>query len=141
MGEPPVAIQKVIRGYGSGYGSVYGYGDGYGDGYGYGDFLYQFLMDQTNSLPDGKYAFWWSDSKGLPCNGGEKGNVAQPGLVEQTQGPLILCENGTLHATINPSKWKGDRLWLVEIIGDYIQDADKIGCLQRRIVKEIKRKI
>ncbi|MEK6880141.1 MAG: hypothetical protein AABY22_11055, partial [Nanoarchaeota archaeon] len=50
--------------YGSGeYGSGYGYGSGDGDGE-YRDFLYQFLMDQTKSLPDGNYAFWWSDWNG-----------------------------------------------------------------------------
>ena len=57
--------------------------------------------------------------------------------MQETKGPLRLCENGTLHATYNPYEWKGDRLWLVALIGEVKREGDKLGALKREILADI----
>jgi hypothetical protein len=57
--------------------------------------------------------------------------------VQSVEGPLNLCAPGTLHATYIPSKWKGERLWLVAMIGEVVEQEDKLGALQREIIAEI----
>jgi hypothetical protein len=52
-------------------------------------------------------------------------------------GPLNLCNAGTLHATYIPSKWKGERIWLVAMIGEVIEQDDKLGALEREIIAQI----
>jgi hypothetical protein len=44
-----------------------------------------------------------------------------------------------LHATLEPSKWKGERTWLVALGGDVIGDATKMGALSREILAEVPR--
>jgi hypothetical protein len=56
--------------------------------------------------------------------------------VEIAPGPLELCSKGTLHATLLPPKWKGERWWIVALIGDVVDGDDKLGALQREIVGE-----
>jgi hypothetical protein len=150
-------------GYGYGYGDDgdgygYGYGDdgdGYGDdgdGYGYGGdgeywyativyFAAKWNTDQRSRMAElsrsgAKLAFWRSSSSGLPTNGGGKIEVAAPGVVHTSPGPLSLCLAGTLHATLIPPKWKGDRWWVVALIGEVVGDDDKYGCLTREIIGE-----
>jgi hypothetical protein len=139
--------------YGSGSGSGYGSGDGYGygsgDGYGYGDgswepFVPAFagkLSDvQTARLGELKnqgatIAYWCSDAKGKPCNGGS-GKPVSAGHVDTEPGPLSLCSPGTLHATHFPQKWKGDRWWIVALIGEVVSDGEKFGALKREVIGE-----
>jgi hypothetical protein len=59
------------------------------------------------------------------------------GDVHETKGPLALCNNGTLHATFNPDKWKGERWWVVAMHGDIAIGENKIGALKREIIAEI----
>ena len=47
----------------------------------------------------------------------------------------LLCV-GTLHATMLPGKWRGERLWIVAMHGEVIGDDEKFGCLKREIVGE-----
>ena len=49
---------------------------------------------------------------------------------------LSLCDRGTLHATMLPGKWRGERLWIVAMHGEVIGDDEKFGCLKREIVGE-----
>ena len=153
-------------GYGSGYGYGFGYGDGsgYGDGFGYGDgsgygsgdgsgsgdgFGYGdgdgdslFYWEQIarkfvcNLATNVFVAFWKSDKSGRPCNGGSSSPV-EIGQIQKASGPLNLCHANTLHATLNPAKWKGDRLWIVAMHGEIQQDGDKVGALVREIVAEV----
>jgi hypothetical protein len=63
--------------------------------------------------------------------------AAAPGVIHESPGPLCLCEPGTLHATLNPPKWRGERLWIVRLHGEVVGDEDKYGCLKREIVCEV----
>ena len=141
---------------GSGYGSGYGYGDGYGDGYGsgygsgYGYWFTIFEMSKSSwnkeqisrfndlSASASTLAFWKSDKKGLPSNGGLAPLPAYVGKIEEISGPLEICTKHALHATMDPGKWKGERLWVVALFGEVQQQNDKFGALKREIIAEIK---
>jgi hypothetical protein len=83
-----------------------------------------------------KIAIWRSKSNGLPANGGGKIEAAAPGVIHTAPGPLNLCNAGTLHATLIPPKWSGDRWWVVALKGEVIGDDEKYGCLEREIIGE-----
>jgi hypothetical protein len=80
-------------------------------------------------------AFWRSDENGRACNGGRNSPVS-PGTVETIKGPLTLCSNGALHATLIPPKWEGERVWIVALIGEIVGDDEKFGALTREIIGE-----
>jgi hypothetical protein len=147
---------------GSGEGAGYGYGDGSGFGYGYGygsgtgsgsgskeywqatilNFAAKWPPEQlvrfaAASFAGATIAFWRSCEKGLPVNGGG-GQIepAAPGIIHTAPGPLSLCAQGTLHATLIPPKWRGLRWWIVALHGDVIGDEETYGCLKREILGE-----
>ena len=39
-------------------------------------------------------------------------------------------------STLLPQKWKGERWWVVALIGQVIGDAEKFGALRREIIGE-----
>jgi hypothetical protein len=150
-------------GYGYGYGAGDGYGDGYGYGYGYGDgdgygdgsgdgskeYWLATVDAFASTWPDTSrqrltalrkegavIAFWRSDEYGQPSNNGGKIEPAAPGIVHMSPGPLSVCSRGTLHATVVPPKWKGERWWIVAMIGKVAWDDDKCGALKREIIGE-----
>ena len=152
------AVPADLKGYGSGYG--YGSGDGYGDGSvygygsgdGYGSAAYWLRIFNTCALTwpakqrehldhavqhCSVLAFWRSDEKGNPTNGGSKIDAAEPGIIHKSEGPLNLCSPGTLHATMDPEKWKGQRVWVVALYGECTSDGEKYGALHREIIGEI----
>ena len=135
-------------GYGYGYGSGYGSGDGYGDGSGDG-YWHVALETFKRELPSetkSRYAelesngavicYWRSGEHGEPVNGGS-GTMARPGLVEEIKGPLKICTRHALHGTLDPTKHKGERIWLVALIGETQVQDDKIGALKREIICEL----
>jgi hypothetical protein len=74
-------------------------------------------------------AYWQSDES----------TPARPGLVEHAPGPLNLCHNGTLHATLLPHQWKGSRRsrrWIVALTGKVVGDEVTYGALTREILGE-----
>ena len=81
-------------------------------------------------------AYWRSDSNGQPSNGGKRIDVAAPGVIHTAPGPLNLCAAGTLHATLIPPKWKGERWWIVALTGEVIGNEEKYGTLSREIIGE-----
>ena len=148
-------------GYGYGYG--YGYGDGYGDGSGYGDgdgYGYGYGYGSGYGSGDGSgvataYAahplvakakqdghelvigIWRSDQYGRATNGGNNRDApAEPGLLQEVQGPLSICNRG-FHATSNPSQWGGDRWWVVGLFEPVQRQGDKIASLKRLIIEEL----
>ena len=148
-------------GYGDGYGYCYGYGYGYGDGdgsgsgfgdgYGYGSkeywvatiphFAKKWPESQQKRLAEiqaagATLAFWRSDNKGRSSNGGRSIESAAPGVIHKISGPLKLCGPSALHATLIPSKWKGERWWIVALTGQVIWEDDKCGALEREILGE-----
>ncbi len=127
-------------GYGDGDGS--GYGDGDGDGDGSGSGYWTAVIDQQDTTASARsrgaeVALWRSDSQGRPSNGGS-GTVATVGLVEELPGPLQICNKGALHATLDPGKWNGERLWLVALYGEVQREDDKLAALKREFLAEIK---
>jgi hypothetical protein len=145
-------------GYGDGSGDGYGYGDGYGSGYGSGDgsgdgsgskaYWLATVPCFARKMPDPQQqrlsllqqegaviAFWRSDETGRACNGGKNKPVA-PGTVEEIAGPLQICTKNALHATFIPPKWKGERWWLVALIGETQTEGDKVGALKREVIGE-----
>jgi len=135
-------------GYGSGSGSGSGDGSGYGSGYGHSEYWKACLNQFATKLPpqqasrfielsgqSAQLAYWRSDKNGNPANGGS-GVQAAPGVIHEEKGPLSLCERGTLHATLNPPKWKGERWWIVALHGEVVGDDEKMGCLRREIIGE-----
>lgn len=158
-GEVPSWISSGSGdGYGSGYGDGYGdgSGSGSGDGYGYGssdgygEYWSLTISGFATKWPEAqrarltalreagaKIAFWRSNPKGLPSNGGKASLApAAPGVVHTENGPLKLCAKGTLHATLIPTKWQGERWWIVALIGEVQGDDEKYGALQREIIGE-----
>ena len=153
-------------GYGDGSGSGYGYGSGYGDGdgsgygdgsgsgygYGYGSgsgsywaSLIPVFAAKWPETTRARYAalkvaglrlaYWRSDVAGKPANGGS-GVIAEAGAIHKAPGPLNLCHKGTLHATLIPPKWQGERWWIVALHGKVVGNDEKFGCLEREIVGE-----
>src|SRR5204863_703811 len=80
--------------------------------------------------------FWRSDENARPANGG-KAFRAKVGLVQKIDGPLKICSKWALHGTLNPSAWKGERIWLVALKGEVQEEGDKFGALEREIIAEI----
>ena len=126
-------------------GSEYGYGSGYGSGDGYGSKEYlQAICDgaagsraEQLKADGAMLAFWRSDKNGKPCNNGT-GPSRSVGMVEEEKGPLIPCRKGALHATMQPEKWKGERLWVVALYPPVEKvDDDKFASLKREIIAEI----
>ena len=140
-----------ISGYSYGYGdgSGYGSGDGYGDGSGYGYWTKiasvaistwpQALRTRFEDLRNsGAFLGFWKSSKdGKPSNGGQSYDAARHGLIQEVQGPLKICSANALHATLQPDKWSGERLWIVALLGDVQIQEDKAGALRREIIGEI----
>ena len=85
----------------------------------------------------GSLGFWRSSQDGKPSNGGS-GEERKVGTIEEVEGPLSICSNQALHATIAPWKWKGERLWVVALYGEIQRQDDKMGALKREILAEIK---
>jgi hypothetical protein len=136
-------------GYGYGYG--YGYGDGSGSGSGSGDgefwakavecFALKWPIAQQQRLAElqasgAKIAYWRSHPNGKPANGGSSEPVT-PGLVQKEPGPIRReCGAGQLHATLQPNNWKGDRYWIVALLGEVRGDDEKYWALTREIIGE-----
>ena len=125
----------------------YGYGSGYGDGSKeywtatIPHFVKKWTADQQTRFAKlqsagATIAFWRSDASGQPANSGSRIEAAAPGVVHIAPGPLNLCVAGTLHATLVPPKWRGERWWLVAMLGKIVEGDDKIGALKREIIGE-----
>ena len=132
----------------SGYGCGSGYGSGYGSGD--GDRYWHAVAASGCALAEPErarlaalvaegatIALWKSDHGGRPCNGGS-GTQARVGLVEEIKGPLRICTASALHATNDPTKYRGERLWVVALFGEVAAQGDKVGALRREFVGEIR---
>ena len=136
--------------YADAYANAYDYANAYADAYDYAhanayayaddyanaEHFFAGLLEKKNTVNDSLLAFYCSDKDGRPSNGGS-GTVAYPGAIHEIAGPLKICGPKALHATFDPSKWKGERLWLVRMYAPYVIENDKVGSLKREIVSEI----
>ncbi|MCR4319760.1 MAG: hypothetical protein NUV74_05415 [Candidatus Brocadiaceae bacterium] len=80
-------------------------------------------------------AYWRSTHEGKPANGGS-GTIAKVGLIEEIKGPLEICTAKALHGTLNPPKWKGEKIWIVALYPPFVIQDDKIGSLKREFIAE-----
>ena len=134
------------HGYGYGYGDGEGNGDGDGGGYGGGGGyaqLYQIVKTSWPRLAEIEdtataLALWKSDENGMATNGGRSKEAARPGLIEEIEGPLGICTARGLHATMNPEKYSGQRVWVVALFGEVQWQGDKCAALKREIIGELK---
>ena len=95
-------------------------------------------------------AYWRSNSDLTSANGGDGGRVMTMraiGQVEVESGyqmdgtPPPLCVSGTLHASMRPQDWRGERLWVVGLYppvtvgtGDH---EGKFGSRKRVLLAEV----
>ena len=87
-------------------------------------------------------AYWLSDAHGRPSNNildslKAKNWTAKPGLIQKVDGPLVECSEKALHATFEPHKWVGSRVWMVGFLGEVKYLDNKIAGLHREIIGEI----
>ncbi len=87
-------------------------------------------------------AYWLSDAYGRPSNNvldysKAKNWTAKPGLVQKVDGPLVECSEKALHATFEPHKWVGSRVWMVGFLGEVKHLENKVAGLHREIIGEI----
>jgi hypothetical protein len=81
-----------------------------------------------------KIAYWRSGKDARPSNGGRSDPVD---TVQKIEGPLKICTEKALHATYRLDKWQGDRIWLVALKGEVVEQEDKLGALEREILAEL----
>ena len=85
-------------------------------------------------------AYWCSDHHGRPanhtCETDPREWTARPGLMQEVPGPLKPCSAHALHATREPHRWQGCRVWIVALLGERRND-DKGAALRREIVGEV----
>lgn len=84
-------------------------------------------------------AFYCSDRNGLPANGGAATEkyMMVPGAIHEVNGPLELCTPRALHATMQPHRWFGTRVWVVAMLRKIIGDDNRLGSLRREVIGEI----
>jgi uncharacterized protein YjbI with pentapeptide repeats len=85
-------------------------------------------------------AFTLTGPEGEPYNGGKspRDQYARQGLVQESKGPFKLCQPGVFHATLEPHRWRGSRVWIVALYGEIQREGDfKLGALKREFIGEI----
>ena len=148
------ASEASLDGYGYGYvdgdgyssGSGDGSGDGSGSGYVDGESEKAYLEailaaaggERASQLcaAGARLAFWRARKDGTPANSGT-GGLRYVGMVEEIEGPLKVCTPKALHGTLAPWKWKGERCFVVALIGEVQEQEDKLGALKREILAEV----
>ena len=98
--------------------------------------LAQLLAAQRKNPRSTLVCYWCSDQWGRPANGGTSDSV-YAGLVQTIKGPLALCGPKALHATREPHRWRGSRVWVVALLGERVDDTDKSGALKREFLGEV----
>ena len=64
--------------------------------------------------------------------------MARVGLVEEVVGPLELCTEHALHASLEPWAYRGEGLWVVALYGEIQKGPDGLlGALKREILAEV----
>ena len=88
--------------------------------------------------PNVTLAFYCSDQHGRPANGGSKDPkwTCFSGAVHEVTGPLQICKNA-LHATFEPHRWLGSRVWIVALSRFVVCTTTKLGALRREVIGEI----
>ena len=84
-------------------------------------------------------AYWCSDAHGRSANGGSSIEPAAPGVVHRQAepGPVFECGPGAVHATFEPHRWAGSRVWIVSMRGTLVKGATKLAAAERLIIGEV----
>ena len=96
------------------------------------------LMAAAERRPDQVWiGYWCSDDHGCSPDGGS-GARAAPGVVHKAPGALRERRDADqLHATRDPLRWRGARVWIVALLGRRGGDDGKSWALRREIVGEV----
>jgi hypothetical protein len=86
-----------------------------------------------------RITYWCSDAHGRPANGGSGDGSVWPGMGQEVDGPLHPCTEHALHATDEPHRWCGSRVWVVALVGQIVSDEQKCCALRREIIGEVLR--
>jgi len=90
---------------------------------------------------DAWIGYWCSDQWGRASNGGDQSERVEPGLVQQVEGRLEICpsppDSVGLHATRQPHRWQGCRVWLVALLGEVKVRDSKAAAKTREIIAEV----
>lgn len=88
--------------------------------------------------------YWCSDQHGRPANhqalttAQAAAWTAVAGATQTVDGPLKPCTAHALHATREPHRWTGCRVWIVALLGERDDGADhKSASLRREIIGEV----
>ena len=84
-------------------------------------------------------AYWCSDAHGRSANGGQLIQPAAPGVVhrQSVAGAVSPCGPKAVHATFEPHRWAGVRVWIVSMRGGIVQDKHKLAAAERLIIGEV----
>ena len=89
----------------------------------------------ATALAEGRLSWRVTDAQGRPCNGGDTDPIAL-GEWSPTIEDAKLCHRGW-HTTLDPLRWTGSRVWLVEGDGLVGTDGDKACWLRIRPLAEV----
>jgi hypothetical protein len=94
---------------------------------------------RLEQLSEAWIGYWCSNADGQPAQYGTPlSEPASVGVVHREDGPLREdCGAGQLHATREPWKWPGSRVWIVALIGETHGDNTKSWGLVREIIGEV----
>jgi hypothetical protein len=108
-----------------------------GSGSGYGEYkAFVNLLLKPFEAPGVCVAFWRCTKDNQPANGGS-GTIAKEGLIEEIEGPLAICTQRGLHGTLDPTMWKGEKWWIVQLHEPVQQEKDKRASLKRTFVRDL----
>ncbi len=100
--------------------------------------LQRFLDKQAANPTTTWVGYWCSNQWGQSANGGSGLQAAAPWVTHEVAGPLEPCSPRALHATLEPHRWKGCRVWVVALVGDREDCPDnKSAALRREIIGEV----
>jgi hypothetical protein len=58
-------------------------------------------------------------------------------MSQEVDGSLHPCTEHALHATDEPHRWCGSRVWVVALVGQVVADEQKCCALRREIIGEV----
>jgi hypothetical protein len=67
-----------------------------------------------------------------------RGDPVAVGESQSIGGVLSLCRNA-FHGALDPTKWRGDRWWVVALHEPVVADDQKMGSLRRTIIADLGR--
>ena len=94
------------------------------------------------ALRDGRLYWRVTDQHGRSCNGGKQIRLDPPtadgpgAWAAPVDGEIRICSRG-YHATTDPIRWAGCRVWLVEVARVLGRVKDKIVCRTLRVWAEV----